>query len=921
MKRKLLIFTLLLICLNFLLIFHSNFNNSLNINKMDTNSATNTNGLNTITIGTSNYATYFTTDSNIEIVSGKFQLKSDVQTMDLKNPSVTYFGTNTRDRGGDWSTISNEPAGNNYASCYTGNLNIHCGYVATFSNSESDIRKTPYKYSNFNSKTFESYVTQSGQKAAGSGADYSLYNYQTLNYNQIYAIGNVLSFSPVDDINNYFHRTNTIGINQFKTTWDTTNSEYDIELKFRGRSIPEAGDYFESLFVHATTKATLSWNTMRDSTTLSPKTATTSIPIGPVGFPKKITKITLHNLLVPIVGIEYTTSYTLQYKKYFDNAWSSSWITISSGQTLNQYAEKIQIRIILSTDNYWYYTPKFESVKIEYDDTPAVTPILSLPQRTPAVISQIDPVSVSIQSNSPYWPILSADLYYTSNSWATSSTISLSGSYEYGIDRYSAIIPIHPSGTLVEYYFHIVNHDSDGSTGIAQSSIFSYSVSSSPELYEGTVTPSFGEALTQVFIYSVNYTDKDNDAPAIIDVTIDGSTYGMTKETPSDTDYTDGVIYKYSTTLGIGVHTYYFDAESVNVAQDPVRLPKFGVFSGPVTTGIIGDIHISPNRKQNPTDPDAVECTDAVDVYFNVSTSYSLTSAVVEWSINDFVDTQTITAINIGGQDYRTQLKIPAQVYDTTVKYKIILENGDTIIYPDEYIIDDFTSPIISNIEQNPPIDSVGESTPVNITLQVIEPNCASGVLTVQLKYNITIGGFITEEQTIGMSTTDLEYFTALIPATPKGATVSYQIIAYDNAGNTETSQVFTYTITDIGFFVDIPVMLLYGFIIGGGLGIWAFGEYSYKNGTIKKGTRNLLRYLGIGIIPLGLAIMIGLGLAPFNLSGLSIGDFLGDIGKSGPFYTALFIIIPIVMVIGIVAFYYALKGRSPTNNRIRYRF
>ncbi|MFQ6089100.1 MAG: Ig-like domain-containing protein, partial [Candidatus Methanofastidiosia archaeon] len=76
-----------------------------------------------------------------------------------------------------------------------------------------------------------------------------------------------------------------------------------------------------------------------------------------------------------------------------------------------------------------------------------------------------------------------------------------------------------------------------------------------PELSNASVTPVTGTTSTN-FHYEVTYTDADNDDPVQMDLIIvdsastctGGSPCVMTKVDPSDTDYTDGVIYYYEYT-------------------------------------------------------------------------------------------------------------------------------------------------------------------------------------------------------------------------------------------------------------------------------------------------------------------------------------------------------------------------------------
>lgn len=111
-----------------------------------------------------------------------------------------------------------------------------------------------------------------------------------------------------------------------------------------------------------------------------------------------------------------------------------------------------------------------------------------------------------------------------------------------------------------------------------------------PVLTEGKINLEVGDINT-IFSYSVNYSDKDNEAPIFIHVRIDGIPFEMSKQNQSDNNYTDGCIYFYNTGLSIGNHTYSFKASDgfINIstgetpgpvvsAIDERRIPGFTVW-------------------------------------------------------------------------------------------------------------------------------------------------------------------------------------------------------------------------------------------------------------------------------------------------------------------------------------------------------
>jgi len=109
-----------------------------------------------------------------------------------------------------------------------------------------------------------------------------------------------------------------------------------------------------------------------------------------------------------------------------------------------------------------------------------------------------------------------------------------------------------------------------------------------PSLSSGSVSPSSGRIDT-TSTYEVTYTDADGDAPSYIKVYIDGASYQMSEISGA---YTDGAIYHSTTTLGIGSHTYYFEASD---GQATARLPTSGNSSGPIVGLALTTISIFPS--------------------------------------------------------------------------------------------------------------------------------------------------------------------------------------------------------------------------------------------------------------------------------------------------------------------------------------
>ena len=126
----------------------------------------------------------------------------------------------------------------------------------------------------------------------------------------------------------------------------------------------------------------------------------------------------------------------------------------------------------------------------------------------------------------------------------------------------------------------------------------------------GGVSPLTGNTTT-LFTYTLNYTDPDNQEPVYVKVYIDGNPSEMVKQDPGDNDYTDGCIYEYSTQLGVGRHSYYFN---VSDGIETVLYPASGEIDQPSVPS------------QEPTQ----ELTDS-------------TKLLLAFSLSNYVDQENIT--------------------------------------------------------------------------------------------------------------------------------------------------------------------------------------------------------------------------------------------------------------------------------------
>jgi hypothetical protein len=95
-----------------------------------------------------------------------------------------------------------------------------------------------------------------------------------------------------------------------------------------------------------------------------------------------------------------------------------------------------------------------------------------------------------------------------------------------------------------------------------------------PVLESGRVSPSSGTVET-VFTFEVVYRDADGDAPSFVRVNVSGTVYSMSRVSGT---YAEGALYRTSTTLPKGYHTYYFEASD---GKNTTRLPSVLYYFGP----------------------------------------------------------------------------------------------------------------------------------------------------------------------------------------------------------------------------------------------------------------------------------------------------------------------------------------------------
>ncbi|MFX0100986.1 MAG: lamin tail domain-containing protein [Candidatus Hodarchaeota archaeon] len=232
-----------------------------------------------------------------------------------------------------------------------------------------------------------------------------------------------------------------------------------------------------------------------------------------------------------------------------------------------------------------------------------------------------------------------------------------------------------------------------------------------PYLLNPLVTPENGTNTT-LFIFTVTYYDDDNNLPQMINITINGSVYNMTKVNVSDMDATDGILYEYATTLAWGSYQFQMNCSdglftnSTSIISKP-DLNPFNYLSG---TGYIVINEIWAGS------PDAIELynygptqvmtgwyvrsydDNADDLTYYIPTGFTLnTGSMVV--ISEASGTNTATELYIGSNIMWANRPIACGLFDNTGACVDWMEaNSYTTPFPaDAQWIDDVPLTMSSN--------------------------------------------------------------------------------------------------------------------------------------------------------------------------------------------------------------------------------
>jgi hypothetical protein len=324
------------------------------------------------------------------------------------------------------------------------------------------------------------------------------------------------------------------------------------------------------------------------------------------------------------------------------------------------------------------------------------------------------------------------------------------------------------SGT---YYYVIVAKGAIGNSSISNCENVQV-VLPNLTLSEGQVDPTSGLIGITLFNFTVNYTQSNNVAPTSINITLDGVDYNMTKVNLGDSDYTDGCLYYYNSTLStLGTHQFNF------TASDGTTVEFLGNFSNPVVNSL-------PELSNGQVDP----ISGIVDItLFNFSVNYTHASNIAPSWINITLDglNYTMAKVNTGDTDYTDGC---LYYYNSTLntlgthEFNFSASDGSYIKFDGT-----FNNPVV-NPQVNPP-------GPLNLTHNASKPdddgnfylmwNISTGAVNYSIYVSnktITVFNATVIEKASGLNNYSY-YFSGL-----SNGTYFYVVVAFNNNGNSTSN-------------------------------------------------------------------------------------------------------------------------------------
>ncbi len=261
---------------------------------------------------------------------------------------------------------------------------------------------------------------------------------------------------------------------------------------------------------------------------------------------------------------------------------------------ISEYCGNEEVWIMFYFDTFYEYYPMDDDHRGWLIDDISVSswfepnnyaPALTAENLTPTTGNQTTPLNFSVSytdldNNAPS----SINIVINSTVYPLQKVDASDVTY-YNSCRYESIIYLQPG--IYNYYFQCSDGTHSNSTKVHTGLIITQTPNlNPPTLSNGKVNPTIGVLGTTTFSFTINYTDVDNNPPTFINVTIDGTVHLMAKHNIYDTDYMDGVIYEYNTSLSVlGRHSFHFNC------TDGTYSTSNGPYSSPVVVNDYGLIN------------------------------------------------------------------------------------------------------------------------------------------------------------------------------------------------------------------------------------------------------------------------------------------------------------------------------------------
>jgi parallel beta-helix repeat protein len=220
------------------------------------------------------------------------------------------------------------------------------------------------------------------------------------------------------------------------------------------------------------------------------------------------------------------------------------------------------------------------------------------------------------------------------------------------------------------------------------------------------------------------------------------------------------------------------------ICDKPYHLSPTGVDNYP--------LFLIQNVTQDPPDPSKINYTTLVNVTATILSSVDIGDAhlEVQYDSNRLNISMTIAGNKLKGT-------VPALKYGTKVTYNVTIhaDSAEVVVksanypLPGPYSVGDQVAPTIGTPIVSPKTPTTNQT--ILITVNVTEPQNASGVNTVYLTYSVLGTNWSAAMNVVGNNT-----YSAIIPPQTWDGTLSMSITAVDNAGNPSARAVFNVNVT-----------------------------------------------------------------------------------------------------------------------------